>query len=62
MINIVIPFLEKYNVILICNSWYSEDKVLEIVKKYNNLDIICAIRSDTAIFNYYRNYFEKLFR
>ncbi|SHK59111.1 hypothetical protein SAMN02745883_02410 [Caminicella sporogenes DSM 14501] len=38
MIDIIMPFLEKYNVILLCDNWYSKGKVLNTVKKFNNLD------------------------
>lgn len=51
MIHTVMPLLEKYNVILLCDSWYSKGKILDTVKHYNNLDIIAAIRIDTAIFD-----------
>lgn len=51
MINIVMPLLKKHNVILLCDSWYSKGKILETVKKYSNLNIIGAIRSDTALFD-----------
>ena len=37
-------------VILCCDSWYPKDCVKGLVDEYPNLDIICNVRSDTALY------------
>lgn len=37
-------------VILCCDSWYPKGCVKELVDQYENLTLICSVRSDTAIF------------
>ena len=38
-------------VILLCDSWYPKGKVLQTVKKYENLELIANVRADTSIFD-----------
>ncbi|KUO73237.1 MAG: hypothetical protein APF77_12445 [Clostridia bacterium BRH_c25] len=45
------PLLEEYQVILLCDNWYPKGKVIDAVKLYTNLELICAVRSDTAIYD-----------
>lgn len=51
IIDSVMEYLEEYKVILLCDSWYSKGAVLNTVKKHNNLELIGAVRSDTAIYD-----------
>jgi hypothetical protein len=51
LIKSVMPLLEDYQVILLCDSWYSKGKVIDIVKEYSNLDIIAAVRCDTVLYD-----------
>jgi len=37
-------------VFLCCDSWYPKGPVLELVDEFGNLDLICNVRSDTAIY------------
>ena len=37
-------------VILCCDSWYPKDCVKRLVDEYPNLDIVCNVRSDTALY------------
>jgi hypothetical protein len=50
LIDIAMDLLKDYQVILLCDSWYPKSDVLKTVKNYNNLDLIAAVRSDTAIY------------
>ena len=40
----------KRQVILCCDSWYPKGCVKDLVDEYENLAIICNVRSDTAIY------------
>ncbi len=37
-------------VFLCCDSWYPKGPVLELVDEFENLDLICNVRSDTIIY------------
>ena len=50
LIDIAMPLLQEYQVILLCDSWYPKGEVINTVKRYSNLELIAAIRSDTAIY------------
>ena len=43
--------LENKNVTLLCDSWYTKGDVLSCVKEHDNLELIAAVRYDTAIFD-----------
>ncbi len=51
LIEAVMLLLENHQVILLCHSWYSKGPVLNVVKAYKNLNLIGAIRCDTALFD-----------
>ncbi|MBF8984909.1 transposase [Lutibacter sp. B2] len=51
LIKTVMPLLTNYQVILLCDSWYTKGIVLETIKEYDNLDLIGAVRWDTAIYD-----------
>ena len=38
------------NVILCCDSWYPKAEITELPEEFENLDIICNVRSDTALY------------
>jgi len=40
----------KQSVILCCDSWYPKAEVVDLVDEFENLDIICNVRSDTAMY------------
>ncbi len=37
-------------VFLCCDSWYPKGPVIELVDEFENLDLICNVRNDTAIY------------
>ena len=37
-------------VLLCCDSWYPKAEILELPESFENLDIICNVRSDTALY------------
>ena len=37
-------------VLLCCDSWYPKAEITELPEKFENLDIICNVRSDTALY------------
>ncbi len=39
------------NVIILCDSWYAKSQLFALTKEYGNLDIICNVRSDTALYD-----------
>lgn len=51
MIENIMPLLTDYQVIVLCDSWYTKKPFLNFLKDYNNLHIIGAVRSDTAIYD-----------
>lgn len=51
MVENIMPKLKSFQVILLCDSWYSKGQIIKTVKKYNNLEIIGAVRYDTAIYD-----------
>ena len=38
------------NVILLCDSWYAKSQIFALTKEYTNLDLICNVRVDTALY------------
>jgi hypothetical protein len=50
LIEVAMKHLTEYNVVLLCDAWYSKSNVLNCVKKYDNLNLFASIRSDTAIY------------
>ena len=46
----VMPILEQKQVILTFDSWYAKCRLIEHALKYQNLDIICNARCDTALY------------
>jgi len=51
LINVVMPVLKGYQVVLLCDSWYPKGEVIDAVKAHTNLEIICAVRHDTALYD-----------
>ncbi len=51
MIRCAMEYLVDFQVILLCDSWYSKGAILDTVKEYDNLELIAAVRSDTALFD-----------
>lgn len=51
MIHTVLPLLQGYQVILLCDSWYPKGKVIDAIKTYGNLELICAVRYDTVLYD-----------
>ena len=47
----VAPALAEYQVIVTCDSWYTKAPFISLIKKFENINIIGALRSDTAMFN-----------
>lgn len=42
---------DKHQVILLCDSWYPKAEILTLVEQYDNLHLICNIRSDTVLYD-----------
>ncbi len=38
------------NVILCCDSWYPKAEITQLPEEFENLDILCNVRSDTALY------------
>ncbi len=51
MIENIMPHLKTFQVILLCDSWYSKGQIIKTIKKHDNLEIIGAVRHDTAIYD-----------
>lgn len=47
----VAPALAEYQVIVTYDSWYTKVPFISSIKKFENINIIGALRSDTAMFN-----------
>lgn len=43
--------LAEYQVIVTCDSWYTKAPFISSIKKFENINIIGALRSDTAMFD-----------
>ena len=52
LVHTVMPLLEGYQVVLLCDSWYPKGEVIGAVKAYENLDLICSVRSDTVLYDF----------
>ena len=50
LIKIVMEVMTDSNVILLCDSWYTKGEVVKTVASFSNLDLVGAVRHDTAIF------------
>lgn len=50
LVEIAMKRLYDYNVVLLCDAWYSKSNVLNCVEKYANLNLFAAVRFDTAIY------------
>lgn len=51
MIDTVMSLLEEYQVVLLCDSWYSKGIIIKTIKKYDNLELIAAVRCDTVLYD-----------
>jgi len=51
MIKSIMPQLETFQVILLCDSWYSKGAIIDTIKEFDNLEIVGAVRYDTAIYD-----------
>lgn len=51
MIKSIMPQLREFQVILLCDSWYTKGSIIDTVKEFDNLEIIGAVRHDTAIYD-----------
>jgi len=51
LVKAVMPLLGDYQVILLCDSWYPKGEVINTIKQYINLDLIAAVRWDTALYD-----------
>lgn len=51
LVDSIMDLLENKNVTLLCDSWYTKGDVLSCVKEHDNLELIAAVRYDTAIFD-----------
>jgi hypothetical protein len=51
MIQNIMPLLLDYQVIVLCDSWYTKKPFLNMLKNYTNLSIIGAVRYDTCIYD-----------
>lgn len=43
--------LNNYQVIVLCDSWYTKKPFVQRVKVFSNVDIIGALRSDTVMYD-----------
>lgn len=50
LIEEVMPLLEDRQVLLLFDSWYAKSSLIERVLQYPGLDIICNVRSDSAMY------------
>ncbi len=41
----------KHQVILLCDSWYPKAEILTLVEQYDNLHLICNVRSDMVLYD-----------
>ena len=41
----------KRQVILLCDSWYPKSEITELIERYDNLHLICNVRSDTVLYD-----------
>ena len=44
-------FDPEQSVILCCDSWYPKGSVLKLVQEFQNLTMLCNVRSDTALYH-----------
>ena len=52
MVRTVMPELnQKHQVLLLFDSWYAKKSLVRLADEYENLDIICNARYDSAIYN-----------
>ena len=52
MVRQVMPgFSSQKNVIILCDSWYTKQNLVSIVKEYPNLDLIGNARADSVIYD-----------
>ena len=53
MVRHVMPeFSSQKNVIILCDSWYTKQNLVSIVKEYPNLDLIENARADSIIYDH----------
>ena len=43
--------LKDYQVIVLCDSWYTKKPFLSPIRKFENINVIGAVRKDTAIYD-----------
>lgn len=50
MVTSVAPALKEYQVIVTCDSWYTKKPFINKIEKFSNINILGALRSDTAMY------------
>lgn len=50
LIEEVMPLLKDRQILLFFDSWYAKSSLIELVLQYPGLDIICNVRSDSAMY------------
>lgn len=51
MIQNIMSLLADYQIIVLCDSWYTKKPFLNFLKNYKNLHVIGAVRSDTTSYD-----------
>ena len=51
MITRSVSSLESYQVVVLCDSWYTKNPLLKALTKFKNVDVIGALRKDTVLFD-----------
>ena len=51
MITRSIPSLKNYQVVVLCDSWYTKKPLLQALTKFKNVDVIGVLLSYTVLFD-----------
>lgn len=50
LIHTIMPKLTGFQVIILCDTWYTNKNLLEIIDQYDNLNLIGAVRKNTVLY------------
>lgn len=53
MIQNIMPLLLDFQVVVLCDSWYTKKPFLNMLKNHHNLSVIGAVRYDTVMYDLY---------
>ena len=59
LMHTIMPKLKDFQVIILCDTWYTNEKLLQILDSYDNLELIGAVKKILFYMGKYLHVLEK---